>query len=142
MEYTNITSLVPEGEQFDSTAVNEGVWVTEAHLQNVENSLAENATAIADHTAALENLNGQLTAANTATETAEGSLVTANDTIVAKDAEIQRLNARIAELENGTPDPAQTKKDADETGSTHVKKESPMDAFADKLLGTPKPKQG
>ena len=44
MEYTHIINLVPQGEHFDPSAVNEGVWVTETHLGAIENSLISNAT--------------------------------------------------------------------------------------------------
>lgn len=37
--YEKIKALAPEGEAFDATAVNEGVWLTENHLANIETSL-------------------------------------------------------------------------------------------------------
>ena len=51
MEYTNIISLVPQGEHFDPTAMNEGVWLTETHIGAIENMLVSNAagtSAVAD----------------------------------------------------------------------------------------------
>lgn len=141
MEYTNITSLVPEGEQFDSTAVNEGVWVTERHLQNVENRLLDNVTEIAASQEQINGLTEKLEDQALQAQQAVSELATANETIATKDTEIARLNARITALENETPDPAQTKKDVDETGSNKKVEVNPLDAIADNMMGIRKPKE-
>jgi len=57
MKYPNVSALVPEGEHFDESAVNEGVWLTAAHLNHIEQSLGANNSAVAQ-------LETQLQAAN------------------------------------------------------------------------------
>lgn len=138
MEYTQITSLVPEGENFDSTAVNEGVIVSEGHLQSIETRLSENATAINGHATAVQELNNQITEANTARDTAVNNLTTANQTIATKDEEITKLNNRITELQKQPgAEVVDTRRDEDEIGTK--KKfdinESAASKFADRAMG-------
>ena len=57
MEYTNIVSLVPEGEHFDASAINEGVWISQAHLDAIETKLGENATAFSGFNEKIETAN-------------------------------------------------------------------------------------
>jgi uncharacterized coiled-coil protein SlyX len=138
MEYPLVSALVPEGENFDSSAVNEGVWVTQAHLVGIENALTENNSAIANHASELQALGGQVTSTNEALTAANASLATANETVAAKDQEIATLQAKITELENKTEDPKQSSKPKDETGGSKTPWENPMNKLADSLLGTPK----
>ena len=95
MELTNVIAAVPEGEHFDATAVNEGIWVSQTHMAAIESKLAENAskvsgleeqlgTANADHATAVDALNGQL--------------ATAQETINANAQTIADLQAEIATL--------------------------------------------
>jgi Tfp pilus assembly protein FimV len=96
MEYTNIISLVPQGENFDASVVGEGVWLTEPHLNAIETRLTDSAAAttalqetIQTSVQQIQSLTDQLTAAN--------STITARDaTIAAQAAEIASLKAAAA----------------------------------------------
>ena len=35
MKFPKISSLVPNGEPFEETAVNEGTWMSETHLNGI-----------------------------------------------------------------------------------------------------------
>ena len=86
-----IAALVPQGEEFKPEAVNEGVWLTEAHLTGIEGALAGNA-------AAATKAANELSAANTAKTTAEASLATANNSIAENKTTIANLEAEILRL--------------------------------------------
>lgn len=47
MKFPQLNSLVPAGEHFDESAINEGVYLTVAHVTGIENSLAVNASVLA-----------------------------------------------------------------------------------------------
>lgn len=92
MQFNNIVALVPEGEHFDESAiVNEGVFLSLGHVQNIENAINGHAAAIATATANTE-------AAQVLASEANEALTTANNTIVERDATIADLNAQIATL--------------------------------------------
>jgi len=109
MEFNNIVALVPEGEHFDESAiVNEGVFLTIAHVQNIENTLAGAAQQI---TAAESNV---ATAQGLVSEATE-SVTAANNTIAERDATIAELNTQIAALKAAPAAPIQqTGKEKDE----------------------------
>lgn len=86
-----VAALAPKEETFSAELVNEGVWVTEAHLQGIENQLSSNA-------AAIKKAGEDLTAANTAKEQAEAAAKTAKETVAARDAEIVTLKAEVEKL--------------------------------------------
>lgn len=114
MDYKNIISAVPEGEHFDATAINEGVWMSQAHLNSIETAMAGYAT----------DLQGAIN--NTATsiqinEEVGVLLIAANATIAERDATIEALNGQIATLKAAPAAPiTQTAKDIDEQGNTVV----------------------
>ncbi len=85
MKYPQLNSLVPAGEHFDESAINEGVYLTSGHLNSIE-------TQLADHAGALEAVNVQLTEAN-------ASVTTLSETATANATTIQTQAARIVELE-------------------------------------------
>jgi chromosome segregation ATPase len=141
MEYTQIKALVPEGEHFDTTAINEGVWLSEGHLNKLEESLSglaaakasliqQHETAIAtlnkehetvlsgvktENDAVVSSINEKLTNQALQAQQATEGLNTANETIAARDARIVELEAKVAKLENEAPKPKQSAgKDKDE----------------------------
>ncbi|MGN6476318.1 MAG: hypothetical protein ACTHKV_03760 [Flavipsychrobacter sp.] len=118
-----------------------GYFMTEEQMTAVEDQLEANATAIASHENAVEGLNAQVTAAQTAQKSAEDALAAANTSITEKDARINELEAQVAKLEAGTPDPNQTNRDKDDTAGKNAGWENPMNKLADSLLGKPKPKK-
>lgn len=96
MEYTNIISLVPQGEHFDPTAMNEGIWMTANHVGAIENSLTSNATGTS---AIQESLNERDQQIQSLTDQLNGSkqVLTERDaTIAAQAIEIANLKAAAA----------------------------------------------
>lgn len=91
MKYPKILALVPAGESFAPEALNEGIWLTEAHMNSIESSLETNA-------ATLASVQGQLSAQALQAQQATAALATANQTITAREARIQQLEAENAEL--------------------------------------------
>lgn len=92
MEFTHITSLVPEGEHFDSAAINEGIFLTVGHVEAIESQLAQNADAI--ETAVAERNQAQ-TALTEANETIQAQVTSMEE----KSQQIETLQARVTELE-------------------------------------------
>lgn len=124
--YEKIATLVPEAEAFDSTAVNEGVWLTEAHLGNIETSLAN-----ADTVAAT--LQTQLDAEKQAVTDAQAAVTTAQETITAKDAEIETLKGEVATLKaRPAADFKESGKEKDEHGGGEKKELDPVTIEANK----------
>lgn len=90
--YEQLTSLVPEGEHFDASAINEGVYLTEGHLVNIESALAANAGAVSA-------IQQQLDEATSQRDTAQQSVNGLTESISQKDARIQELEAKVVDLE-------------------------------------------
>ena len=98
MKYPQIESLVPETEHFDLSAINEGVYLTVGHINNIEESLQTSSTAV-------EAVQNNLATANNTIEELNQSISTLNDTVTAnentiadRDATITALEARVTEL--------------------------------------------
>lgn len=127
MEYTNIISLVPQGEHFDTAAVNEGVWLSQGHLDSIENNLVANASVVTGLTSQRDE---QALQAQQAT----AELATANQTIADRDATIASQQAQIDELKKGPATAAQqTTKDADDLGGKTTKFTDPVNEQANRL---------
>lgn len=124
MEYPQIISLVPQGEDFDATAVNEGVWVSAQHIAALEAALATNVSDLA--TAATN-----VTTAQGATAAVQTLLDAANVTITERDATIVELNNQIATLKKGAAkEPAATGKATDDLGKKEFVSTDPINAQA------------
>lgn len=99
MKYTHIEALVPQGEHFDESAIlNEGGYLSTAHLAAIENDLATNGPALEQvnamidtHVATIDELNGNITTLQTEKEAAEALTVTQN-------AKITELQNQVTEL--------------------------------------------
>lgn len=103
MKYSKITSLVPAGEFFDESAVDEGVYLTTTHLQALEDALSKPNEADAALQAKLDEATTQVTTLQTQMQ----GMHTA-EAMAAKDARITALEAEVSELGkgasgNGTP---------------------------------------
>lgn len=108
MEFNHIISLVPDGEHFDASAVNEGVWVSTGHLQNIETALA---TAAQEVEAANLNVQQGVEAVNTANAAVEA----ANALVAEKDQQISSLQAEIESIKAAPAAPiTQTIKEKDD----------------------------
>lgn len=90
--YEQLTALVPEGEHFDASAINEGIYLTEGHLANIETALLNNAGAVSA-------IQQQLDEATSQRDTAQQSVAGLNESISTKDARIQELEAQVVELQ-------------------------------------------
>lgn len=127
MEYTNIISLVPVGEHFDAAAINEGVWLSQAHLDALETTLAENGTVV---TAITSQRDEQALLAQQANEQiAEQQRV--NDGLQLT---VTAMEAEIADLKKGPAAPVQqTSKDADAIGADKKTFNHPVNEEANRL---------
>lgn len=96
MEYTQLESLVPQGEHFDSSAINEGVYLTLGHLNNIEASLNGQATVVAE-------MQQQIDAAKVEATQAQNALATAQEQITADAARISQLEQDLATAKSLTP---------------------------------------
>lgn len=91
MEFKRIIELVPDGEHFDASAVNEGVWLSQGHLLNIESAFAQVDTLEAQDNENMEKLNGRITEM-------EEAATAAATTIQQKDERIAELEAEVASL--------------------------------------------
>jgi chromosome segregation ATPase len=116
MKFPKISAAVPQGEHFDESAVNEGVWLSENHLNSIENALsvseknaAEVATSLETANASINTLTEQLatekenvtkvTTEKEASDKKITDLATEHATALeAKDAKIAKLEAEIVVL--------------------------------------------
>lgn len=127
MEFNNIKALVPVNEDFDASAVNEGVWLSEAHLAAIETSLENNTTLVGE-------LRNTITEHATAVQTANDALATANETITAHESTIQSLNEQIATLKQAPAGEGKnTSKEKDELGGGGIEIVSEVTQEAAKL---------
>ena len=132
-----MTALVPDGEYFDSTALNEGIWLTAGHVNAIEQALEGNAGTITQLTGERDTARQELAAANTAATQATNDLATANSTITAQQAEIATLKKGPASAFTNT-----TSGEDPETGKKaevpfHASDENPANQLADRLFGKP-----
>lgn len=97
MSLPRITALVPEGEHFDATALNEGIWFTESHVNNIEAALEVSETNAAAQADQITTLTNQVTEANTARDTVVNDLATANATIESLNQQITTLKGSAAQ---------------------------------------------
>lgn len=129
LELAAIAALAPKEEDFSAEVVNEGVWMTEAHLNAIENKLTTDA-------AAAKKAGEDLAAATTAKEKAEGELKTANETIATQKTEIENLKAENKKLKEPAKDPeasapAKDEKPEDKNKDPKAKYRMGVDAAAE-----------
>ena len=91
MEFNHIIALVPDGEHFDAAAINEGVWISQGHLVNIESAFAQVDSLEAQANENIEKLNGRITEM-------EEAATAATTTIQQKDERIAELEAEVASL--------------------------------------------
>jgi hypothetical protein len=116
MEYPQIISLVPEGEHFDASAVNEGVWVSAAHLVNVETRI----TALVSEAALADQ---RISTEREAAEAAQNSLTAANTSLSTSAARISELEAEVVGLKrSAAKEPETTTAEADALGANATNK--------------------
>jgi hypothetical protein len=129
---TSVLALVPQGEHFDQTlaTVNEGIYLTEGHLQNIEDALT-----------ASESVNDMVTERDGQITTLQGEIADLESAAATKDARIAELEQEVATLgkePSGTgstarapaadPSPEDTKK------PSFLSDDTPINKWIDKEL--------
>jgi hypothetical protein len=97
MKYQKIASLVPAGEHFEEKAVNEGVWLSVAHIEAIESVLAAD-----PDRSEIDRLTTELSAAQQANATLTQSMETLNAAKQSDTTIIQELRDKVAEFEAGS----------------------------------------
>lgn len=141
MEYPRITALVPQGEHFDSSAMNEGIWLTVGHVNSIENSLETVNGSVATLTAARDNLQQEL---NQARQDAQTAATQAQNDLQTRDQQISNLQTEIATLKKGPASEFKTTtrdEDPPPQGSTgtpsYADDNNPLNRLADSMFGKP-----
>lgn len=135
MKYSKILALVPLGEHFDESAVNEGVWLTVGHLNIIEVALNSNEGTAAE----IETMTGKIDAL-------EGAAVYSSATVNTQAARIVELEAEVAVLSgkpSGNGSVLVTTKDelaGDKTPvPSYLDDNDPINQFADSKMRKKKP---
>ena len=118
--------MVPEDEHFDASAVGEGVWLSIAHLNNIETAFSGHATNVSDAALAAQQAASDI---NSLTE----QLAAANQTIADRDATITAQVAEIATLKAAPAKPAAATVTTEDTSEAPVVVESETTREARKL---------
>lgn len=132
MEYKHILSLVPQGEDFDASAINEGVWLSTGHLNNIENAGLK-ADGLSD---SLSAANAELTGVKT--KNAEQATQIEKDaaTIAALQTQVKELGAKPSGQGSTVTAPAVTEvKPEAADGVKFDSAEHPANKFADSQRG-------
>jgi len=96
MEFKHIIALVPDGEHFDAAAINEGVWISQGHLVNIESAFATAHTLKGDADNDIEVLNDRITEMEEAATAAASTIQQKDDRIAELEAEVAALKAQPA----------------------------------------------
>lgn len=140
MEYTRITALVPDGEHFDASAMNEGIWLTVSHVNAIETSLEAAGGALATMTTERDNVQQQLAQSQTAAQTAATQ---AQSDLQARDAQIATLQTQVADLSKKpaseflTTTRAEDPKTGNAGTPSYADDNNPLNRLADSMFGKP-----
>ncbi|THU34241.1 hypothetical protein FAM09_24800 [Niastella caeni] len=140
MSYPRITALVPQGEYFDSTALNEGIWVTTGHFNAIENALETVNGSVTTLTTERDNLQQQLTQAQ---QDAQTAATQAQNDLQARDNTIASLQNQIATLKKSPAGEFQTTaRDEDpqpgnSSTPSYADENNPLNRLADSMFGKP-----
>lgn len=146
--FVNITALVPTGEHFDATAINEGVYFTEAHCVAIEAALQTAATNATATQQLLQDATAALTAAKEQHVAELATLQAVADGVAEKDTTIATLQAEIATLKQKPAgafvEPGKGGDDAPINNEANKARyddpNNPLNAFADNHLQHSKPR--
>jgi chromosome segregation ATPase len=139
MKYPRVKELVPENEHFDESAVNEGVWLSQNHLNNVEESLQESSTAIDAVQSNLDAANNTITELNETISTLNDTVTANEQTISERDATIAALETRVTELggqSSGKGTNLSIKQDEESNNKkpSYLDDNNPINSWADKKV--------
>jgi hypothetical protein len=140
MEYPRITALVPQGEHFDSSALNEGIWLTVGHVNSIETSLDAVNGSVGALTAERDTLQQQLTLSQ---QDAQTAATQAQNDLQARDQKITSLETEIANLKKGPAGDFQTttREQDNQPGNTvapsYADDNNPVNRLADSFFGKP-----
>jgi chromosome segregation ATPase len=99
MKYAQIQALVPTAEHFDESGIiNEGGFLSVAHLNNIEQTLATNAPALEQANATIEAHVATIEEKETAITTMQANIDKATTLSATQAATIATLQAQIVEL--------------------------------------------
>lgn len=134
-----ISALVPDGEHFDATALNEGIWLTVGHVNNIENALETHEASAIQLTTERDTLQQQLTEAQTA---AQASATQHQQEIAQRDERIATLQSENEKLKKTPAAEFQaTSRPEDNFNPASVPSyaddKNPSNILADSLLGRP-----
>jgi hypothetical protein len=140
MKFPKISALVPQGEHFDESAVNEGVWMSESHLSSIESALVTAETATAETATQLETANASIVTLTEEVSAEKINLSTAQTTISTQAARIAALEAEVVALGQkpsgkGTNLPKEKDDSAEEVEKpSYASDSNPANAWIDKQL--------
>lgn len=117
MKYPKVSGAANAAEEFE--VLNEGTWLTEEHLQNLEAVLAENELATQQGRELLTN--------------AEAELASANGIIAEREATIASLQAEIAELKKNPATPFEDKGKGGDPATPPKSLTPSIDAYASEM---------
>lgn len=138
MRYVKIAALVPQGEHFDESAIlNEGGWISSAHLSAIESALG--GAEIVQN--ALDAANGTITSRDAEIVRLQGDYSQVATQAQQQQARIDELTAQVVALGrkpsgNGTPLAAGKKDESTETKPvpSYLDENNPANQWADKFL--------
>lgn len=108
-------------------ALNEGMWITEQALNNIEASIAA-------HEANVATLNSTIAASNAQIEGLNATVVANNETITANNSRIAELEAEVAQLKAGpAASLTSTTSEKDAIGAEGIMGSDPVNAEAARL---------
>lgn len=148
MKYAQIQALVPKGEHFDESGIiNEGGFLSVAHLDNIEQTLATNAPALEQanstieaHVSTIEELNGTITTLQTEKETAEQQVATHAATIATLQAQVTELSKGPSSRKGSTPAAKQDEPQDKGEKPLYSSDELPQNKWVDQELAKQKKK--
>lgn len=99
MKYAQIQALVPIGEHFDESGIiNEGGFLSVAHLDNIEQTLATNAPALEQANALIDTHVATIAEKEATITTLQSEKETAQQEVTTQAAKITELQAQVATL--------------------------------------------
>jgi len=102
MKYPQLNALVPTGEHFDESAINEGVYLSVGHVNSIEETLAGHITSMDAVNVKLDEANTSISTLNTTVSSLEEAATTSATVIKTQSEKIVELEATVAKL-SGLP---------------------------------------
>lgn len=141
MKYTHIQALVPKEEHFDESGIiNEGGFLSVAHLSNIEQTLATTSpaleqanAAIETHVATIEELNGIIASMQTGLDTTAASAASQAALII----DLQAQVVELGKVSSGTGSKLLVKEEVVDPNAVvpkHLDDKTPQNQWIDEQL--------